>query len=157
MTRIIPAEVSHVEVIAEKMRLRDVAEVEAATGLDPEDALGGSLMSSAAAWSIVDSKGKPFCMFGVSQWTIMPDTGAPWCLATDDWNKHRKFILRNTKPHVEDMSRMFPILMNFVDVRNLDSIRWLSWAGFKFTACEPHFGPAPLPFLRFSKVSLCAP
>ena len=153
MNRIIPASVTHVEVIAEKMRLRDVAEIEASSGLSPEDSLGASLMSSDAAWTAVDSKGKPFAMFGVTPWAIMPDTGAPWLLATDDWNKHTRYVLANTKPYVHQMQQLFPVLINYVDVRNVDSLRWLMWAGFKFTACEPHFGIERRPFLRFSKVT----
>lgn len=154
MTRIVSATLAHVDHVAEHMRKRDVDEVRAASGRSPRDALVDSLLGSSRAWTMLTERGEPYAIFGVAPWFAMPDTGAPWLLATDTFRRYPRFILANTKRYVAEMHRDYPILMNYVDARNTDSLRWLMWSGFQFTGVVPEYGVERRPFLRFSKVEI---
>lgn len=152
-TTIRAATLDDIEPVARKMRARDVDEVRAAVGLDPAAALVEALQGDVLAWSLHDEDG-PYAIYGVSH--VAHDIGSPWYLATDRMYRHLKFFLRATPVFVRHMQDRFPILMNYVDMRHGDSIRWLRWAGFTFDKFDPHFGYERRPFLRFTKVRPCA-
>lgn len=154
MPRIVPATRDHALHVGRAMRQADVDEVRAASGLSPLVATLSSLDGSVLAWAGVADDGEPFAICGVAPYAGA--TGSPWLLATDRLYDHRAFFLRNTRPVVEIMLRVYPVLINYVDARHRDSIRWLMWAGFKIDKLEPHYGVERRPFFRFSKVHLCA-
>jgi hypothetical protein len=142
-----------IEPVAQKMRARDVEEVWAAAGAKPAAALEDCIVNARFAWTASDSNG-PYAIFGVSH--VGLDVGSPWLLATDSLYKHQKFFMRATTIYVRHMLESFPILMNYVDARHSDSIRWLRWAGFTFDKYVDAFGYERRPFIRFTKVRPCA-
>ena len=150
MSYIRPARFRDVAYIGERMRTRDAAEVRAARGLEPTEALRDALSASAVAWTLCSRFGDPVMMFGAAPLSL-DGYGAPWALATDDFKRNVRFILENTPRYIRKMHSEFPVLVNFEDVRNADSIRYLRWAGFTFTAYDPEFGKERRPFLQFTR------
>jgi hypothetical protein len=144
---VVRADPDHIASIAERMRAADVAEVWAASGKSPSEALAFSLDRSDAAWTgIVD--GQPEVMFGVGALSILSGVGAPWLLGTDEVERNRRRFLRGSIFWRDEMLKLFPVLRNVVDDRNAVSIRWLRWLGF--TLSEPFpVGRERMPFRLF--------
>jgi hypothetical protein len=83
----------------------------------------------------VDKDGAPF--------------GVPWALASESFKEHSHQFLKTTRSMVQAMAQSFPLLINFVDIRNTASIRWLDWAGFTVDKEPQPFGVENRPFRRF--------
>lgn len=148
---IVPARECHVcHLLTAGLRAADIEEVRAASGLPPEAALRFSFRSSSRVWVALNERGRAWTMFGVAPYGD-GTTGVPWLLATDEAQAHRKFFMRNTKQYVEAMGADYTRLINYVDVRHKESLRWLKWAGFTFDPAPVLLGPESRPFLRFSK------
>ena len=130
--KIVPALKRHVKPIAKRMRRADIDEVQAASGKTPEEALLYSIDKSEYSWAaLVD--GKPVAMFGVGILNVIGGVGAPWLLATDDVERNRKVFVRLSISFRNELLERYPVLRNFVDVRNTASIRWLKWMGAEFS------------------------
>lgn len=149
LPKFVSAKESHIEDLAANMRKRDVQEAWAAAHLSPERALRFSLDSSVWAYSIVH-EGHVLGMFGVASQSVLSDVGIPWFLMTEDLLKDwASAFARLSKGFILRASNLHPILLNYVDVRNTDSIRWLKWAGFKVFPPEP-YGPDNMLFHKFT-------
>lgn len=150
MARIIPATADHALCVARDMRQADIDECRAASGHSPGVACVRSWSESTHCWAAVDDDGVPFTIFGVGP--VLDDLGSPWLLASSRMYAHRSFFARNTRPIVALMHAAYPILLNYVDARHNEAIRWLMWAGFKFDKLIPNFGVEQRHFFRFTKV-----
>ena len=130
------------------MRQADVDEVWASAQVMPDMALRLSLNASGgnAQTAIID--GLPAAMLGVGLRCV--EYGRPWMLSTSVVDRYPGLMLRHSPCIVAQWSATFPVLINFVDARNLRSIRWLDWLGFTFDPALP-WGALGLPFHRFEK------
>jgi hypothetical protein len=148
---IVPATTQHAEELAITIRQADCEEVIAQSGVHPSLALGMSLGNSVSAWAgLID--GEVACMMGVSESDpLTGEVGIPWMLGSDLIVKHQRAFLRRNHQLVETMQNMFPVLENFVDVRNAAAIGWLKWLGFDILPTVQH-GPFKLPFHPFRRV-----
>jgi hypothetical protein len=122
----------HIAPIAPRMRKADADEVFAASGRSPADALEFSIGKSVQAWTVL-IEGKPEAMFGVGDINILAAIGAPWALGTDVIDANYVGFLRRSIEWRGQLLRRYSTLRNFVDVRNVASIRWLGWLGFTFS------------------------
>ena len=114
--------------LAKHLRQDDVNEA-AAWGKDPFAALVSGLENSTPCLTFIDPEGNPAGMFGVvpqGRW------GAVWMLGTDAIERWPIKFLKRSKPWVERLNVIFPLLYNVVDERNTVHIAWLSWCGFEF-------------------------
>lgn len=144
---IIRATHAHAVDLAPRLREADRREVEAASGHPPAVELRRSLKISAEAWAgTVD--GEVACMFGVGALSLLGGIGSPWLLGSDLVTRHAMAFARRNRAMVRKWSAVFPVLRNFVDVRNVVSIRWLGWLGFILLPPVP-YGVARLPFHPF--------
>lgn len=149
-----PASRRDIFLVGERMRERDVSEVRAASGYSACDALRVALDHSAVSWTACAPTGEPFACFGAAPFpTLGFPYGCPWFLATDAFAEHAMFVLKHSRDTMRAMHKAFPILINYVDCRNADSIRYLRMIGFKFTAYEHEFGVERIPFLQFASTS----
>ena len=145
-----------IKYVAANMRGADVAEVWATSGFLPEPALDYSVDVSEAVWTWLEDD-VPIAVFGVGEY--LPDTGSPWFLATPHMHRAdaQVFFVRNTQRVLDAMHRVgYPILMQYVHAKHLESLRWLQWAGFSLNQFYPAWGFAGEPFFRLSKVKSCA-
>lgn len=115
--------------LAENMREKDREEIFAFTGYDPYTALKTSHKYSveSGAW-VVD--GRVACMAGVARPTVLSDINMPWLLSSDVVPVHSRRFLRGTKVFVDNWKSKYKYMMNFVDSRYDEAIRWVEWLGF---------------------------
>ena len=114
--------------LAKHLRQDDVNEA-AAWGKDPFAALVSGFDNSTPCLTFTDPEGNPAGMFGVvpqGRW------GAVWMLGTNAIERWPITFLKRSKPWVERLNVIFPLLYNVVDERNTVHIAWLSWCGFEF-------------------------
>jgi len=144
---IVPATLAHAEAMAPNMRQADRDEIWAASMSRPLDSLRNGVMASAHAWAGL-ADGEIACIFGVAPQSRLTGSGYAWMLATPLIERHQVTFLRHCRPAINDMSRGFTYLHNYVDARNTKAIRWLRWLGFTLHDPEPH-GVMGLPFHHF--------
>jgi hypothetical protein len=129
------------------MRCSDRAEIWASYNAMPLPALETSVEMSSLAWTI--RRGETVLgIFGVGEDLSDPDRGSPWLLATPQLEESGVTFLKQSKACIDVMLDRHSFLENWVDQRNLTSIKWLKWCGFH--VCEPApFGVEQRMFCRF--------
>lgn len=96
--------------------------------------------------TILDRKGSPVGMFGVSR--ASDEVGIPWLLASKGLEGIQIPFLRECRSIVGDMNAIYPVLENFIDGRNTLHLRWIEWCGF--TIVEDIFIEG-IPFHKFRR------
>lgn len=147
-----PARYGDVLSVALRLRDADRAELRAASGLTPIEALELSYSLTENPHVGVDDDDKPICIGGV---VPHGERGAIWLLATPDVERLRIPFLRASRGWVERLQRTYPLLTNAVDERNTVHIEWLKWLGFTFIRRHPEFGVERRPFLEFVRIDPC--
>lgn len=131
-----------------ELRHCDRLEAEAAVGAaNVGFVLRYTLGASLAAWCC-EQDGEIVCLFGVAVLSVVGGLGAPWMLGTDRLDRLPRAVMRQARGNLSRMLALFPHLVNFVDARNLRSIRLLRWLGFEIHPAQP-YGVQGLPFHRF--------
>lgn len=147
---IVPATTAHAEALAPVLRQADVLEVWAAGRRRPLEAL---LLSAAASRDARAglADGRVVCMFGVADVTFISDYHVPWLLGAEELPQHARAFLRLNREYMAGARILYPVLKNWVDARNAQSIRWLRWLGFTILPAKP-YGVDQLPFHPFEMV-----
>lgn len=145
--RVAPFSPDIIPPVAEFLRDSDREEIRASHGADPLTALQLSAANSTLIWGIFVDK-DPIGVFGVGASSFFSDKGAPWLLATDRLESIGLTFLRQSRGYVQAMLKQHSFLENWVDARNVTSIKWLKWCGFALDDPAP-FGVEGLPFHRF--------
>ena len=146
--RVVPATEEYIDELAYTMRQDDVNELWAAYHMKPSEALHTMLKASRDTILTGLADGRVVCMFGTCRVCAMGVTGYPWLLGAEELPKHAKAFLRLNKDYIEYVREEFDNLVNYVDVRNKQAIRWLKWLGFTLHNPAP-FGWDQLPFHKF--------
>lgn len=146
--RLIPATVEHARFVAATLRQTDIDEMRA-VGVDPLDAPVVSLRESLPelSWAWVDTDvDRPLAIGGCAH--LNEDVGVAWMLTSTELDK-----TSNPRGFVdlcrESMSRMhqrYPMVFNWIDERNVRSLRWLTSIGFFPTVTDPNYAGSGLPF-----------
>ena len=134
--------------LSAKMRKADAEEVMASSGLTPFEALTKGFEMSKGL-SIIH-KDELIGMFGVAK--IGEDIGSPWMLGSDKIPQIKKDLLTQALEWVIKTNKEYPLLVNYVDVRNKVAIRWLKFLGFNFVRKIPHHGVGRVPFYEFVRI-----
>ena len=135
------------EHVAHFLRSCDRAELWAAYNATPSPAIEYSLASSSLAWTIRLGE-EAIGLFGVGADLNDPERGSPWLLATPKLEDIAHTFLRQSRECVQSMLDKHSFLENWVDQRNLTSVKWLKWCGFTVFEPEP-FGVENKMFCRF--------
>lgn len=140
----------HADVVAIKDHLRksDIEEIWSSTHLTPEEALIQSRAASSLCQTVLH-RHSPVAIFGTAPVPNRPEAAGVWFLATDDLQVMWLSFLRMSKECVSRMLDEYPLLFNWVDARNAESIEWLQWIGAKIEKPRP-FGPDKMPFQFFT-------
>ncbi len=143
---IVPAEPRLIRELAERLRLDDVAELQAA-GTGPMKALWRSYRAShyakvafvdgelAAAWGLA---GEP-----------LGRSGRPWLLTAPPVERVKRTFVLEARKEVEQMLRINPVLWGYVDDTYKKAIRLLELIGFSIGDIVP-LGPLGSPFRMYS-------
>ncbi len=138
----------HVEELALTMSPEDIAECWAASHLKPYEALKRSLMyTNYPQTGLVD--GRVMAIWGVGKLTQLSDSGIPWMLTSHIVEDNFRSFLRYSKDLLNTMKKEALVFENFVDSRNIISIKWLKWLGFTIHDALP-YGPDNMLFHRFT-------
>lgn len=133
------------------LRPEDRLEAEAWSHDPPEKTVADSIAGSSEAWAGL-AGGELVCLFGVAPLTLVGVTGIPWLMGSVRLEQHQRAFLRRNRDFVERWNREYPVLRNFVDVRNKTSQRWLRWLGFTLGEPVP-YGVSGLPFHPFERIA----
>jgi len=146
------AQISDVLIMGGNLREADKDEVWASHHYTSENALLFSFNSSTFCFT-VENKGVPVAMFGISPFTLLDDKASIWLLAADSFDtwikKNRKEFIRQSKVFIKFMLEQYPLLENYVDIRNIPSVKWLRICGAKIEDAKP-YGIEKLPFHYFA-------
>lgn len=136
--------------LAPRLRQADLREIEAASDLDPVDALQVGAALSVPSCTIIGNDGQVAGMFGV-----VPEDhfGRVWLLGSDALvtKPLSRQFLKECKQYLSGLEKLYPALGNVIDARNTVHIKWLRWLGFTFIRQVEIQGR---PFWEFIK--LCA-
>lgn len=153
---LVPAEEEHIWILGHNMNPDDIAEVRAAAGHTPMQALIQGVKHSPHPLVWIED-GIPYAMMGVSQGPLLNSEyiGHPWML-THKYAVHKgKSWLKYSRKVVDIWMEDYDYLYNYVDDRHDRSKRWLKWCGF--TLDEPEiYGAERLPFRKFWRRKECA-
>lgn len=137
-----------IAVLVKNMREHDKQEVNAATRMGIWNAVETSVtMSTYSKTGLVNDE--LVCMWGVCPISLLSSSGSPWMLGTDLIEKRQRVFLRRSKPWLDDIRKDYRYLENFVDARNVLSVKWLKWLGFEMDEAEP-YGIHGEPFHKFT-------
>ena len=132
-----------------RMRPADIAECEASGHPNLLWTVKMSITMSSHCWTATVD-GEVACIFGVGAVSLLGGQGCPWLLGTDHIDRNARVFIRRSVPYIHKMLEAYPHLLNFVDARNVRSIRWLRQVGFTVHDPVPH-GPFHLPFHPFER------
>ncbi len=141
-------EAGDIAILVKNMREHDKQEVNAATNMGIRNAVKTSVnLSSYSKTGLVNDE--LVCMWGVCPISLLSSSGSPWMLGTDLIEKKQRVFLRRSKPWLDDIRKDYRYLENFVDARNVLSVKWLKWLGFEMDEAEP-YGIHGEPFHKFT-------
>lgn len=137
-----------VEALAANMRFLDRQELEASHGGDLVQAVQHAVDVSTACWAMLVD-GELAMLGGVAPLSLVGGVGSPWMLGTTLLDRSPGALTRIGVEYLRVVLGLYPELVNYVDARNVKSIRWLRRLGFRIAAETIPYGPQKLPFHRF--------
>ena len=147
-----PAKLEDSLQLAPKIRKGDRQEIMASDGASPLEALVIPFtQKNAKIYSIIGTKSEGVIgMFGSSP-TKEKGYGVVWLLSSEALFKHTKQFIKECPKWVNDMSKGYKYVYNFVDERNWKSLKWLQFLGFEPKTKIGDFGIGKMPFLLMMK------
>ena len=138
--------------LAPKIRIGDRKEIMASNASTPLEALVIPFThDNAKIYTIVGSQSEGVIgMFGSSP-TNEKEYGVVWLLSSEDLFKHIKQFIKECPKWVNDMSKDYKHVYNFVDERNWKSLKWLQFLGFEPKKKIGDFGVGKMPFILMMK------
>lgn len=130
--------------VAERLKPADVAEIHAASGMEPVQAVAISVNASDWCESI-EVAGKVEAVWGLSG--VGEGLGVPWMLSTRVLVADKRQLVEQGRRIIADCLGRHPRLMQWVDLRNRESRNWLRRLGFKETQLAATYGVAGIPFV----------
>ena len=146
------AKADDVYVLYPKIREVDVEEVKATIGLNIKDGLMASYETSDETYTMVADDGDLVGMFGLTK-TADPLISVVWMLCTERLPQYSKTFIKLSKQWVIEQNKKHSILMNYVDARNITSIKWLKHLGFVLIKRVEQFGIGKKPFYEFVRIN----
>lgn len=147
---IVPAGRVYATQLAPKLRHSDRLEIMASSGMEPLEALVESIEVSDEdmCWAAT-LHGLPVAMFGANQLVDDNSVGGIWLLASDQIGLNKSDFMRKCKRYLGIMHERYDFLTNFIDARNLNTMRWLPRLGF--TPCQriEHYGFQGAAFIQY--------
>jgi len=135
--------------MAPNLREQDVNEIMASSGSQPFEALWASFDASEECFTIIHEDGDIAGMFGVS---YNGHFASPWLLGTDKLTETKRVMLPVAAKWVEEKVDQYSLLLNYVDVDNTVSRKWLKSLGFKFIKLIDDYGVGKKPFYQFVRI-----
>lgn len=149
MVELRPADAEAYAELCDNLRAADARELQAAYAQPAAEVIAASIEKSIEPLAAWDDAGRLVAVFGHAPLgPILTTVASPWLLGTDLLRYNAGVLVKLSRQYVAAWREQHPLLVNFVDVRNVASIRYLKLVGFAFDEPAP-FGPEGLPFHRF--------
>ena len=132
--------------IVPRIRRADAEEIWAAQGIHPRYAIAATIATTDIGWA-AEFDGEPEAIFGAC--ASGAGSGFVWLIATDVIEKYPVHFYRVSKRIIGRIRERYDYLENWVDARNVLSLRWLKWAGFEIAEPAP-WGVMGLDFCHIS-------
>lgn len=123
--------------LADNLRMDDISEIWKSHHKTPEAALLDGFTNSIICFTIERNE-RAIAMFGIIPLTILGNTATIWLLASPELEKVQRAFLKHSRQFINMMLGYYPILINYVDVENRQSLKWLSWLGAKIEEPKPY-------------------
>ena len=149
---IVPAGRVYANQLAPHLRIQDKIEVYAASGMDPLEALLGSIEVSDEdmCWAALLNK-LPIGMFGANPIHMEGEhtVGGIWMLTSPGIYTNKREFMRVCRKYLAIMHERYEFLTNFIDSWNIPSMRWLPYLGFKVVGTVDDYGFEKVPFVQY--------
>lgn len=145
--RLVPALREHIQPVCDHVRQKDADEIYAVGGWTVRECLEWGFDNSLYVSTIL-MDGEPVAILGVTPYTLTSQIGVPWLIASTKTAEIPVQFLRISRRYVKAIVMQFPRLINYVDERHSEAIRYLEAVGFEVSEPEP-YGHLNLPFRRF--------
>ncbi len=142
-----PTQPSHLSSVATRMRQSDVDEIWASNLIRPLDALTLGLKCSTICDTVFKDE-LSLAIYGIVPNPKLAGTASIWMLGTNELSTVLHAFGSMTRDVIKELHEQFPILYNYVDIRNRNCIAWLKFQGAIFEDPKP-YGIAKLPFAYF--------
>lgn len=129
-----------IDFLAPRLRVSDILEIKAATGMDPVVALPTCALYSDVCCTVLTPDGDCVGILGIVLHPINDLVGEIWMVGTSGLTRFPKTFLRSTQHWIGILREYYAVLWCCVDQRNQKTIRWLEWCGFKFVRQIPNYG-----------------
>ena len=139
-----------VSIVAASMRLEDVEEVFAASGLDALSGLEKCFKGSDECITIL-SNDVPIALFGYKV-TESDICGLVWMLGSNEIFNNKIEFLKKSRFWVNYIQTKIPLIYNLVYHKNIVHIKWMEWLGFRFVRIIEQAGYLNLPFIEFVRI-----
>lgn len=136
-----------IDALADKLKQSDIDEIWASHNHRPKEALELSLSESSLCLTIEDN-GNVIGMFGICPQSFLGTKAIIWLLSSEDLFDRKYRFIRHSRYFIELFLEMYPYLENYVDNRNVKSIRWLKACG-AIISDPVHYGVEKMPFRHF--------
>lgn len=150
-TEILETTIEHVRSLQGNLRKADILEVERSSEHSADWCLEEGFKITEDCKTIL-LNGDPIAVFGISSNLSMSSIGVPWMLGKEDLydlsSESKIDLLIMSKEFIQDASKRFSVMMNYVDSENIKSIKWLKFCGFTVEAALP-YGKKGHPFHKF--------
>lgn len=131
------AELADIASLKNNLRSTTVDEIWALHHYTPEQSLFYSLTNSVFSFSILVD-GEVLAMGGILRpKELLAKRAALWFLTSQKLDKVERSFLRQCRTFMQKMLEIYPVLYNYVDVRNRPAILWLKWIGAEFGEVQP--------------------
>jgi len=124
--------------LAANMRHADIAEIQAAGDTRNLFDVVRDGVADSALCVAVESCGELLCIGGAAGRSLMSSKGVAWMLCTKAIEKHNRLFLLHGRDCVRVLLLRYAMLENYIDARNIKSIRWLKKMGFAIQEPMPH-------------------
>lgn len=144
-----PPQRHDIDALVADLRPPDRQELEATHEGDLHDAVRRALCVSGQHRWAVDVNGRLALLGGVAPVSLLNGIGSPWLLGTTELDRVPGALTRLCVRYRDISLGLYPELINYVDARNVKSIRWLKRLGFTVDEQPVPYGPNGMPFHRF--------
>lgn len=136
----------HIMELVDNIRDEEREEIYASDGVSPQEAISSCLSRSYTATAF-NKDNTLLGIFGCGRHSLLSSVASPWLLTTKFAPYHPRELITWPKVFIKKWSNENDILVNFVDARYEQSVRWAKKMGFTVYPAEPH-GFLQLPFHR---------
>jgi hypothetical protein len=141
------ATVEDIAILKDSLRKSDINELWASHHITPEKALLTSYEKTTFCVTVEIDK-EPIGMMGICPDTLIGNAACIWMLSSEKLDKVRRAFAKHSRKYIKILLNQYPLLYNWVDARNKQSIKWLRWCGAEIYEAMP-YGVEQMPFYYF--------